>query len=232
MKQERTFIGIILAVFVVSMMSACSSQTQQAAQGGRAVFTMTDAAVNIGDVTNVWVTIDSVKVLSKDGAWTQVSTQQHTYDLIQLKTDGNQVLLADYNITPGNYTQERLVISKVIVADASGNHTAKLPSGELKLVGMLKVNANSTSAVNFDFIADESLHMTGNGTYIFAPVIHVETREKASADTSFNEHVRVSGEVSDSRKQSMGTDGNMSEGLKIKRDANLSIKGDRITEDN
>ncbi len=233
MKHGKKFIGLIFALLsVVILIAGCSPQTQQSTQGGRAVFTMADAASNMSAVTGVKVTVDSVKVLSEWGVWTEVSTKQQTYDLLELKASGTQVLLADYNLTPGIYQQVRLDVSKVVVTDASGDHTAKLPSGELKLVGKLIINENSTSTVKFDFIADESLHMTGNGLYIFAPVIKLETRQKATVDTGVKENVRIlGGKIDEDVKVSMGIDGNFGEGIKIRTDSKLSINGDRITEE-
>jgi len=228
MRTERTFIGVLLTLFAVALLTACSPQTQST-QTGRAVFTMTDAAENMSGVTAVIVTVDSVRVLNESGSWIEVSTTPHTYDLLRLKADDTRALLADYNLTPGVYRQVRLVVSKVIITDAAGNHTAKLPSGELKLVGNLTIAANSTSTANFDFIADESLHLTGTGLYIFAPVIQLETREHATVDMRSRENVRVSGgRIIDNRKLSMDLDGSVGEGLRIGPDERLAFEGGKI----
>jgi hypothetical protein len=231
MVKKKLFLAL-LAVGLLLLAVACTPQGQQSAQGGRAVFTMADVAANMSGVTSVKVTIDSVRVLSENGTWTEVSANQQTYDLLKLKASGNQVLLADYNLTPGVYQQVRLDISKIIVTDASGDHTAKLPSRVLRLVGKLTINENSVSTVKFDFIADESLHTTGDGTYIFAPVIHLETRQNANADTESKDDVRISGgKVDTDTKQSMDLDGNFGEGLKIRKDSRLSVKGEKVTEE-
>ena len=241
MKQGKKFIGLMFALLVVSLIAACSPQAQQSTSG-RAVFTMTDAAANMGAVTSIKVTVDSVKVLGENGVWTEVSSKQQTYDLLKLKASGTQVLLADYNLASGTYQQVRLDISKVVVTDASGDHVAKLPSGELKIVGRVKVNDNSTSTVKFDFIADKSLHMTGNGTYIFAPVIKFETREKAHVeiderenedrDTDSKANVRIKdGNVDEDTEVSMDIDGNVGKGLKVREDSRLSVRWDKIAEE-
>ncbi len=234
MKQNGKFIGLVFALLVLTVMTACSFQDGQSTRGGRAVFTMTDDAANMGAVTSVKITVDSVKVLSEQGVWTQVSAKQQTYDLLKLKASGTQVLLADYNLTSGVYKQLRLSVSKVVVTDASGEHAAKLPSGELKLVGKLAINDNSTSTAKFDFIADESLHMTGNGEYIFAPVIKLEIREKTTVDTESKDDVKIrGGKINEDVKLSMDIDGNIGigEGFKIRKDSRLSINGDKIVEE-
>ena len=58
--------------------------------------------------------------------------------------------------------------------------TAKLPSGEMRINTKLVVDELGSSAVIFDFIADKSLHTTGSGEYIFAPVIDLTTFNRVS----------------------------------------------------
>lgn len=236
MKRNKKIIGFICVLLSMLLIVACSPGAEQTNREGRAVFILTDAAADMGAVTRVTVTIDSVSVLTEGGAWTKVNTKQQTYDLLALKASGTQVLLADYNLTPGVYRQMRLEVSRVIVTDASGDHTAKMPSGELKLVGKLVVNENSTSTARFDFIADESLHVTGNGTYIFAPVIQLETREKAHVEIKSSADFKTivllkDGKINENIKLSMDVKGNVGEGLMVRKESKLSVVGDAITEE-
>ncbi len=196
---------------------------------GRAVFTIKDAAADMGAVSSVKMTIDSVQVHSATEGWVTVSSTPQTYDLLKLKAEGSQALLADVNLKTGTYQQVRLMTSKVIVTDMSGDHEAKLPSGELKIVGELTVNESSTSTATFDFIANESLHVTGNGEYIFAPVVKLETREKADVDVSSKANVKINGgTIKTDLKVGMDIDGNIGVGLNISKDTKLSIGGGKI----
>lgn len=247
MKHEAKFIGVTFALLALAVLAACSPQNQQSTEGGRAVFVMTDDAANMGSVTAITITIESVRVLSASGAWTEVSSKRQTYDLLTLKAQGIQVLLADYNLTPGVYHQVRLNVSKVVVTDASGDHVAKLPSNELKIIRKITVNRNSTSTIKFDFIAHRSLHLTGEGTYIFAPVIHFETREKANVEFKRWEnanrdhdsdgwdirgHVEIrDGKVDEDAEEGMDIDGNFGEGHNIGMDSRLFVRGDGIFEE-
>jgi hypothetical protein len=191
---------------------------------GRAVFTITDAAANMDSVSSVKIRVDSVQVHSSAEGWTTVSSSPQTYDLLKLKTDGSQALLADVTLKEGNYQQVRLLISNVEVTDSTGTHDAKLPSGDLKIVGDLKVAANTTAVVKFDFIVDESLHVTGNGQYILAPVVRLETREAADVDTSVKAKVKVGdGKVKTDIKVGMNERGEVGIGLQIRQDLNLTI---------
>ncbi len=197
---------------------------------GRAVFAVTDAAADMGAVTSVQATVEQVQVHSAAKGWVSVSTQPKTYDLLELKAQEKSELLADVNLAAGTYDQMRLQISQVLVTDANGTHQAKLPSNELKFAGQLEVKANQTSTATFDFIADESLHVTGNAEssgqarYIMAPVVQVQTRTDASVSVDASNAVRISGgSVKTNVEIGMDEKGNVGIGVKIPANANLSI---------
>ena len=230
MKNKFMYLVLIslISVFLLGCAQTAGTGTQadqQAASGkGRAVFAITDAAADMGSVSSVKVTVDSVKVHSAAEGWVTVSSSPKTYDLLKLKAEGSQELLADAELKEGTYDQIRLDISNVVVTDANGEHDAKLPSGELKIQGNLVVDANSTATATFDFIADESLHMTGNGKYIMAPVVHVETREGADVEIKSDSKVEIkSGKIKTNVKVGMDVDGNVGVGLKIPAGLNLTI---------
>lgn len=233
-KNFGLIILVLLAVFlfVAGCVPQPSLKTSQPAmeQGqGRAVFLITDAAADMGAVTSVQVTVDAVKVHSASQGWVTVSSEQKTYDLLQLKAEGSQALLADVSLETGTYEQVRLDISKVVVIDDQGEHEAKLPSGELKIVGNLVVNADSTSTATFDFMANESLHVTGKGEYILAPVVQLETREDAEVELKADERVEVKqGRVKTKVKVGMDADGNVGVGLGISSTANVTIADGRV----
>jgi len=221
---KKTIIGLLF----LFILAACV-QTQAPSDSGRAVFTITDAAANMGAVTSVKVTVDSVQVHSSTEGWVTVSGATQTFDLLQLRAQGTQALLADVNLKAGTYEQVRLDVSKVIVTDATGDHEAKLPSGDLKIIGDLTVSANSTSTATFDFIANESLHVTGNGEYILAPVVNLETKENADVDASSKSDVKIkSGRTKTKVKVGMDENGEVGEGLKIGLNTNLTIEAGRI----
>jgi len=196
---------------------------------GRVVFSITDAAANMSAVTSVMVTVDSVRVHSATEGWLTVSSEPQTFDLLKLKAEGSQELLADVTLKEGTYQQLRLDISKVVVVDADGEHEAKLPSGELKIVGDLEVKANSTSTATFDFIADESLHITGNGEYILAPVVQLETKTDAEVEVKADQKVEVkAGKTKASVKVGMDAEGNVGVGIGIPAKAKVSIAQGKV----
>jgi hypothetical protein len=120
-----------------------------------------------------------------------------------------------------------------VVVDALGEREAKLPSNKLRLRGELKVEAGATSTAHFDFLADQSLHLTGEGRYIFAPVITLETRDKAEAEVSGKKEgsgkkeVRIKGGSTRTDAQlGMDAEGSLDAGIRITPDAVLSIAAD------
>jgi len=199
---------------------------------GRVVFAITDAAAEMGTVTSIMVAVDSVRVHSATEGWITVSSEPKVYDLLKLKAESSSELLADVNLEEGTYQQVRLDISSVIVVDDKGEHEAKLPSGELKIIGDLEVKANSTSTATFDFIADESLHLTGNGEYILAPVVQLETKTDAEVEVKANQKVEVkAGNVKTKIKVGMDAEGKVGVGLGIPAQAKLSIGQGRVKVD-
>jgi hypothetical protein len=216
---------IALGLFFAVLLAGCAGPSPPQGKG-RVVFTMADAAADMGAVSSVKVTVDKVSVHSESKGWVDVSTVPKTYDLMELKASQENEVLADTQLDPGTYQQMRLHISKVVVTDSSGDHEAKLPSGELKIAGGLEVESNSTSTATFDFIADESLHVTGNGQYVMAPVIQVETRSDADVEVESDGHVQISGgRVKTNTKVGMDIKGNVGAGLGIPANANLTIDG-------
>jgi len=219
---KNIFLSLVLIILIIGCTTNVDSQTSQ--DKGRVVFTITDAAADMGAVTSVKVKVESVKVHSEIEGWVDVTTTPQEYDLLQLKAENTQALLADVQLKYGEYNQLRLDISKVIVTDNTGEHEAKLPSGELKINGELTVKTNTTSTAVFDFILDESLHVTGNGQYILAPVIQLETRDDAEVEINDNNKVEIkSGKVKTNVKVGTDEKGNVGIGLGLAKDARIDI---------
>ncbi len=186
---------VLLAAAIISiLLLGCTQiQSQYQSGNGRLVLGIKDAAEGMGSVSSVMVTVDSVQAHSASQGWVTLSSTPKTYDLMKLKADGSTALLADMQVRNDTYGQIRLQISRVAVTDSNGTHDAKLPSGELKIVGDIGVKANSTTIATFDFIASESLHATGNGQYIMRPVIHVETNEDGQVEVDGDGKVSIRG---------------------------------------
>ena len=159
-----------------------------------------------------------------------VSTTPRVYNLLVLNAENRSELLADANIKAGTYDQIRLMVDSISVKTKTGAvKEAKLPSGELKINTRLVVNANETSSANFDFLADKSLHVTGNGSYIFAPVVKFETRSSADVSVSVDSTVKITGGRSDDQNTvGMDVDGTIKLNFQISGNQKLNIDGNGI----
>ncbi len=225
-------LGIIVlgvgAIYFYNQQPASPSQnsadTTTAGATGKVIFGIKDAAASMGSVTSVMLTINKVELHNQAQEWVTVSSETKSFDLLMLKASGATALLAQSDVTVGTYDQMRLMVSKVMVTQNGATSEAKLPSGELKIVGMMVVNADKTSTAVVDFIADESLHTTGNGKIIFAPVIHIQTKSDTDATVDANNQVHVSaGHVDNDSDEGMDVDGQMKANFQLDTSTKLDI---------
>ncbi len=126
-----------------------------------------DVYVTTGNSDPIYLTISSIMLHSKSGQWITVSNATKTVLLTS-----NLSFLASSTIPAGNYTEIRLVISSATATIGGINISVKVPSGVIKIpiiAGGLKVSGGSTSKL--EIIIGPHLVSTGNGKYIFSPVI-------------------------------------------------------------
>lgn len=88
----------------------------------------------------------------------------------------------------------------------------------------MPVKPNSTATARLDFDLNHSLHVTGNGKYILAPVIQIETKDDAEVETDEHAKLRISGGTVRTHVE-VGTDehGNTGIDIRIPDDADVSI---------
>jgi len=199
---------IVLAVVVVVLFLVYNKGAAQ----GKVVFAVTDATAEIKNISSINITINEISVHSDKEGWVVVSSATKEFDLLKLKSEGALELAAQSNLKVGTYDQVRLNISKVVVVKEGQSIEAKLPSNKMTLTGSLVVNADTTSTITFDFLADKSLHMTGNGKFILVPVVRLET--KSGADVSFEgKKVKIlGGKIEHENTQGMDENGKIKVG--------------------
>ncbi len=221
-------IVIVGGAYFIMNSSAPKEETQKTDAEGRVVFSVTDAAADMGAISEVNMKISKVEAHSALEGWVTVSTTPRTYKLLALNASSEFELLADVNMKVGTYDQVRLFVDAVTVETTAGvTKTAKLPSGVLKINTELTVKAGETSSVSFDFIANKSVHMTGNGTYIFAPVVKTETKSDAKVTVATNGIVSTTGgRIDDVNTVGMDIDGDVKVDFNIKAAEKLEIGSD------
>lgn len=196
---------------------------------GKVVIGITDAATAIQGVSSIMITVDKVEVLSAAQGWITIGSGSKQYDLLQLKQTGAVALLADANISAGTYNQIRLTISKVEVISAGKVQVAKLPSGTLKIVGRLVVEEGKTATAVLDFLADKSLHLTGNGKFILAPVVKFQTKSDVLVEVRSDNTLKISG-GKDEDEVSFGMDerGESKKDFEFDADVKIELDSDGV----
>ncbi len=235
-KNTIIWVGVAVLVVIIGVAVWMSgSSTMQGASSekqGRVVVALTDAAANMSNVSEVKFKVDSVELHSATQGWVEVSGSSHEYNLLKLRDSNRWALVAQGDVAADTYNQVRLNVDSVTVVTSDGQqHDAKLPSGELKINGQFVVNASTSSSLTMDVLADQSLHLTGSGKYIFAPVVKVESRSNAEVNVSGNgtaseddDSVRVSsGTVNTSVAVGMDLNGEVKNNFKVDSGVKLDI---------
>ena len=151
---------------------AVQTQTKE----GTLVIAITDKALSLGNITSVKIKVLSASAYNKEKAfWTTISDADMVVDLLELKKNSLEKVYGNKSLQEGEYSMLKLKISDVKVMRNNKEEDAFLPSGELKIQSSFRIDAEQQTKITLDFIADESLHLTGDGKIIFAPVIHVKT---------------------------------------------------------
>lgn len=185
---------VVGAALIIGWMKGDNAFSAPTAGQGKVVIAITDAAADIQNVSEIKMAVSKIEMHSQTEGWVTVSNKSQEFNLLKLKAEGKWQLSAQENVKVGIYDQTRLMVSSVIVVkNDDTSETAKVPSGELKINSRVTVVEGQTSTVAIDIIGDASLHLTGNGKYIFAPVAHVVTRSNANATIASDNFVSISG---------------------------------------
>jgi len=202
MKNKVFFvIGILTALLTVA--GGFVSCDQTSASVGRLIVNITDAPSS-PEIDEVWLTITGLQVhlagsedteeeeeseTGNNGGWIDVvlkddlvaPTDEIRFNLLTLQ-NGLQEEMAEGNLDPGTYTQLRMDVKKVELhikgAPALQYEDAKLPSNVLKFVHPFEIVDGEDTELLFDFDALKSVNETGNGKYIFKPVIKLMTTKQ------------------------------------------------------
>jgi hypothetical protein len=219
-------IFLALALLAIPLTVACSGNAEAT---GDVVFAISDEAADMGEISKIEVTVNQIRVRAEGGDWTTVSSETQTFDLLQLRATNTIQLMMQTQLQTRNYDMVELNVSKVMVTNGSGTHEAMMINNRLQMECMLEVQTNTMTTANFDFIANESLHETTDGQYVFAPVIALQTRTQAEVQIRNNNEVDISGGTVRTNAQiCMNISGQMGEGLKIQTNAQLQISAGNI----
>ena len=199
MKKLFALLGTLGLVAVVAFGCAgpLPGGNQNTAAGGTGTvqFRVTDAPRG-DNVTAIYVKVnpnDGIQVhragsdnSDQPGDWISANiTGPNPFELLALRSsNGLYSILGSAGLATGNYTQIRLNIESVVVTINGANVTATVPSGKIKFVQPFEV-AEGTTVLTFDFDADKSINVTGNGNktepkVIMKPVIKLTVEKPAN----------------------------------------------------
>ena len=168
--------------------SATSPSGDGSGAAGRATIMLQDSPFS--DAKSVLVTFSEVSVHLCGGDFVTLpfvsGGSSRTCDLKKLV--GAQDVLGTGPLSPGHYTQIRLVVSSAVIyfdqastgtpcagtiaAPAGGSAPVDVPSGDLKLNREFDLTTAQTT-ITLDFDGDRSIKQTGNGKYMMNPVVSV-----------------------------------------------------------
>ncbi len=173
--------------------------TEEVTKEGTLLVAITDKA--LGNITSVKLKVLSASAYNKEKSfWTTVTDADMVVDLIELNKKSIEKLYGNKSLPEGEYSMMKLKIADVKVTRNNKEEEAFLPSGELKIQLPFKIEADSETKITLDFDADESLHTTGDGKIIFAPVIHVKSGNQEIA-VRMNEKGELGSKGLDAKKE-------------------------------
>ena len=210
MKTGILFVAIAAALALVLLLAGGYATPETVQAKGTLQIMVTDAPPE-QNITSIMVTVESVEVhkaaaeqeqeqeqesdtnsTDEEAGWLPVDilAGNETFDLLQIQ--GIEEVLAVTDLEPGKYTQIRMTIGNVQVRLGDGNLTdVTLPSGKLKFVRPFDIVENQTTALLFDFDAEESLNVLGSGQIMFKPVIRLSMTTPKTIEPG-TKHVKIS----------------------------------------
>jgi len=193
---------------------------------GRLVLGITDD-VELGTITELNIMIDTIVLHNVDGQKITLQVNKE-FNLIELNKQNIIEELGDIRIPQGTYNLLVMNINKVTGIIDDKQEDIILPSNSLRMPVNIIVDADKTSAIVLDFLADKSLHRTGKEKIIMAPVINLNTKRDVEV-TKDVKGLKFGKAVSEEAKK-IGTDirGVVGENKRITKEDIDNIVVDRI----
>ena len=173
---KSIFLSAILSLI---LWSGCSDQSTdvEPVANGRLKMYLVDSPSTLDSVI-ICVTRVEVHKSGSDSTsgWLVINDSTRYFDLLLL-TNGATAVLGDTLLSPGHYTQIRLIIGDGShVVDQGIKHDLEIPSGSqsgLKLTSQFTIESGKLYELLLDFNVEKSIIITGNGKYKLKPTIRV-----------------------------------------------------------
>ncbi len=127
-------------------------------------------------VSELNITISRMDIVNIDGTVVTILNEERSMNILDI-AKSNPVVLSNVSISPGEYSQLRLVLKDNSTIKVDGEvFDIKIPSGEqsgLKLNGPFNIVSGKLFRLDLDFVADESVLWTKGQGYKLKPVIKI-----------------------------------------------------------
>jgi hypothetical protein len=144
--------------------------------------------------------IEVHRVSDGEGEWIPVIDAPDSFDLMDVI--GVEKVLGSALIAAGNFTQIRMDVIEV-----TGNttddvpYTAEVPGDKLKIVRPFNVGAGKVTVLTLDFDGEKSLIRTGNGEFMFKPVVTLTVANKEMEQEQEMEQGQEGGQKQEKEKE-------------------------------
>ena len=175
--KKLTIIVLFLSLLYILSCTDNSTNVDPVEQNGRLKMYLVDSPASFDSVI---ICVERVEV-HKSGndstsGWFVINDSTRYFDLLLL-TNGASSVLGDTSLSPGKYTQIRLIIGPgSYVIDNGVKHDLEVPSGSqsgLKLTHQFTIESGKLYELILDFNVNKSIVITGNGRYKLKPTIRV-----------------------------------------------------------
>lgn len=113
--------------------------------------------------------------------WMTLLGAPASFDLVNVI--GVEQILGSANLTAGSFTQIRMNVTKVTGVTADNvSFTAEVPGDKLKIVGAFNVGGGNKTVLTMDFDGEKSLIRTGQGKFLFKPVVKLLVNSKGKVN--------------------------------------------------
>lgn len=180
----------ISAIFLGSLLSACSSGSGDPSISGRSGSNQAKISINltdapVADASEVWVEFTGVEFKPVDGDAFSIDLDTPSkINLLNLYGKNTEILISDEAVPGGSYEWIRLKVNAVedgvmdsyIKLNDGGVYELSVPSGStsgLKIPDVGDLQSNSAVKLTIDFDLAHSIVLTGNGKYKLKPVLRV-----------------------------------------------------------
>jgi nitrate reductase NapAB chaperone NapD len=198
-----TLVTVFLLVFTAACTPLTSDEKEStsATEYGTIEIRVTDPPP--ADVKTAVVHLDYIEVhkLSDDGGeWIPVIDAPDSFDLMDVI--GVEKVLGSSLIAAGNFTQIRMDVTEV-----TGNttddvpYTAEVPGDKLRIVRPFNVGVGEVTILTLDFDGEKSLIRTGNGEFMFKPVVTLTVANKEMEQEQEMEQGQEGGQKQEKEKE-------------------------------